>query len=716
MIDPFKTESRFNHPMEESYERPFFNMSSKYTVLVNSSDGFEDCWEPFFKLFNKYWPSCDAPILLNTEKKEWSFPGLTIHCSQVQGDSKSRLTWSECLLKALDQVKTPLVLYFQEDYFIHQPVRADIVETAANYMMAHPDIKHIALTKHGSHGPFERHSEDWLQTIRQKARYRISTQAALWRVETLKSYLRAKENGWMFEIYGTWRAHKIKETFLSAKFDQAHGGPAIDYLHTGIIKGKWLKAIQPVFEKNGIKIDYSLRGFYIPKHPLVRKFEVLKKLIENSWLFDQTGAIKIFRSSLLVTLLTLSGSALGFFVQLLIAKHFGTKVDVDAYFFALSAPIFLAGMIAAMLSYIVVPRLVALEKDVQHQRHYMGSLLWTISILSLVFGLIGFFVFPIQKSLLPTTSKIISYPNLQFLIVLTWFTGAFQILSGLLTACLNSVRKYSTGAILGILPYIGMLILLGIGGNNATIALVPLGMLIGTMTATGLGLYWLRDYLFPLELNNFLKNEIKELLLHSPYVVIAMSCFSAYSVIDSYWAPRAGDGALASLGYSQRLIIALGNLAVAGPSAVLVPHFAEFIRDKNVTGFRRFLVRSLLVVGGISTLIALFLAAFSEKLIHILFARGAFGDQQVVLVSSVLRHMTPGMVCMLMSVIALRALFCTENSKKIAAILGFSWMVLYFITSYFLYPAGAASLAWGYSIVWLGYLTFICFILFKRNS
>ena len=46
-----------------------------FTVLVNSSDGFEDCWDPFFKLFDKYWPNCNAPIILNTEKKTYKSTG-----------------------------------------------------------------------------------------------------------------------------------------------------------------------------------------------------------------------------------------------------------------------------------------------------------------------------------------------------------------------------------------------------------------------------------------------------------------------------------------------------------------------------------------------------------------------------------------------------------------------------------------------------------------
>ena len=262
-------------------KRAAMQINKNYSILVNSSDGFEDCWAPFFTLLQRYWPACDAKIYLNTEKKACHYQGLPITSTKVQGDTEGRLSWSECLLRALDQIETPLVLYFQEDYFIHQPVRDDVIRRATEYMIDHPEVGHIALTRHCSLGPYEEHEEGWLQVIMKNARYRISTQAALWRVDTLRSYLEAKENGWMFEIYGTWRAHKRDDIFLSARWDDALGGPAIDYLHTGIIKGKWLREIAAVFEKNEISVNYERRGFYEPKSRLLHRIEVAQKLLQE---------------------------------------------------------------------------------------------------------------------------------------------------------------------------------------------------------------------------------------------------------------------------------------------------------------------------------------------------------------------------------------------------------------------------------------------------
>ncbi|RZK77381.1 MAG: hypothetical protein EOO85_08980 [Pedobacter sp.] len=257
------------------------NQTENYTVLVNSCDAFEDCWNPFFTLFCKYWPDFSAPILLNTETKSWFFEGLDLKCTQVQLGDHKRLSWSDCLIKALDQVKTPLVLYFQEDYFIHQTVDSALIQKACEYMYEHPGVQRIALTRHSGPGPFEKGPEDWLKTVSRNARYRISTQACLWRVENLKSYLKNVENGWMFEIFGTWRSHKRNDLFLVASSTEEPIEPAIDYLHTGIIKGQWHSGMKNVFSENKINIDFQKRGFHVPQKGIKRKVAVIRKLSEN---------------------------------------------------------------------------------------------------------------------------------------------------------------------------------------------------------------------------------------------------------------------------------------------------------------------------------------------------------------------------------------------------------------------------------------------------
>lgn len=251
-----------------------------YTILVNSCDGFEDCWVPFFTLFERYWPEPRPPVLLNTENKVWAAAELDVASTQVQEGQDRRLSWSECLDAALGQIRTPLVLYLQEDYFIERPVDVELIDQMAARMLDQPGIGHIGLTHFGAGKPLGPTTDPILWEVGPRASYRISTQAGLWRVDTLRSYLLPWESGWMFEIFGTVRAWKRRDVFLTLARDATK--PAITYQHTGIVKGQWSRFVLPLFEKEGIEMDFLRRGFYEPRQPhWMRRAKLLKALFRH---------------------------------------------------------------------------------------------------------------------------------------------------------------------------------------------------------------------------------------------------------------------------------------------------------------------------------------------------------------------------------------------------------------------------------------------------
>jgi hypothetical protein len=239
-----------------------------YAIFVNSTDSFEDCWVPFFTLFCKYWTDQKRTIYLNTEKKDFGFPNLNIHC--IKNNlfyQRNNITWSECLYHALEIIKEDLVLYLQEDYFLTGPVKKELILELVDLMQKEP-IDCIQLTNHATPGPFVKSKYQNLSIIDQKATYRISTQASLWKKEILKKYIRKHETGWLFEYFGTKRAYLLKHNFFiidPVLYDQKTN-PIVPYFPTGIVKGKWSEeAVVQLFINEKIDIDFEIRGFYSEK-------------------------------------------------------------------------------------------------------------------------------------------------------------------------------------------------------------------------------------------------------------------------------------------------------------------------------------------------------------------------------------------------------------------------------------------------------------------
>jgi len=237
---------------------------SEYTLLVNTTDSFADCWEPFFALLAKYWPDPKPPIVLNTEHAEYAHPGLDIRCSKVGDDPSGRpRTWSECLAVCLDSIDTDQILYMQEDYFLEAPVRVEWVERAREQLVSR-DAACIRLLEEPGAGPWEPTGLSWIWKVDRTARYLISLQAALWDRATLRSALRAHETAWDFELLGSRRASRSgMDVYCLSRDLFAEENRVVPYTPTGVMMGRWNEdLVVPLFREHGIDVDFSKRGFH----------------------------------------------------------------------------------------------------------------------------------------------------------------------------------------------------------------------------------------------------------------------------------------------------------------------------------------------------------------------------------------------------------------------------------------------------------------------
>jgi hypothetical protein len=252
-----------------------------YGVLINTCDSFDDCWQPYFKLHAKYWPDCGGRLYLNTETKDFSYPGLDVTALKVgAGEDGRRLTWSECLLRALEKIEEDIVLYMHEDYFLKSPVKDDWVERYVQLMQDDESVHCIQLTDQAVM-PADPSQYEGLWRVKLKQRYLVSCQAALWRKDVLKSYLRAHESAWQFEEFGSKRGVRMQHNFyvVDPSRVKLNEFEIIPYVFTGIVQGRWKEDVVQLFETHGIEIDYSFRGFLAdaPPRTILVKLSTFKR-------------------------------------------------------------------------------------------------------------------------------------------------------------------------------------------------------------------------------------------------------------------------------------------------------------------------------------------------------------------------------------------------------------------------------------------------------
>ncbi|HEX4373428.1 MAG TPA: hypothetical protein VHZ50_09025 [Puia sp.] len=266
-----------------------------YCIFINTTDSFEDCWLPFFKTFSAYWPDFNGTIFLNTEKKDFGFENLNIVSVKNANNNSCTATWSACLLNGLQKVGSEILLYMQEDYFLRAPVDNKLIHDHA-LLMLDEDIDCIHLTDQHSAGPFKPSPYPGLWMLSKNADHRISCQAALWKKDILIKYIRAHENPWQFELYGTLRARCMDHKFYTVNLNRhkLHCKEIIPYIFTGVIQGKWYEEVIELFAQHHIEIDFSGRGFITDKE----RFALLPRIKRKMKDINAKSILEIFKMKL----------------------------------------------------------------------------------------------------------------------------------------------------------------------------------------------------------------------------------------------------------------------------------------------------------------------------------------------------------------------------------------------------------------------------------
>lgn len=239
-------------------------MQQMVAVLVLSFDGNSDMWDPFFRLFFRYWPDCQYKVYLTVNEKNF------VH-ERVEVISTGRpVSWSDELLTAIDKVQEDYVLVFLEDYFLYQKVNSSEIEHLLNVMME-KDADFFRL------GTFPaRYRELWpasplkgspgLNKVDPTARYLVNLQCGIWKKEVLKKLLVSGESPWQFEINGSKRF--AAAGYVAIGLDAKKGvnvvhGPFM-YLCGALTRGVLMRSAIRLTKREGIILETGNRKVETP--------------------------------------------------------------------------------------------------------------------------------------------------------------------------------------------------------------------------------------------------------------------------------------------------------------------------------------------------------------------------------------------------------------------------------------------------------------------
>jgi hypothetical protein len=215
------------------------------SLLVVSCDKYSDLWKPFFELFRVQWPNCPYPLFLGTNRK--IYPGGYVTSLPIGED----ISWASGVLRMLDRIDAQHVILFLEDFLIRLPVDTSAIERYVEIAVK----ENVGCLRLFPYPPPSRHLPDYVDvgSILPGDLYRVSTQAAIWRVDTLRRLLIPGFTAWDFELTGSQLSNALPDAFWSV------WEPALAYLN-GVERGKWRPQGLSLCREANVEVDLTARS------------------------------------------------------------------------------------------------------------------------------------------------------------------------------------------------------------------------------------------------------------------------------------------------------------------------------------------------------------------------------------------------------------------------------------------------------------------------
>lgn len=233
------------------------------TIMLCTCDSYEDLWPAFFKLLMKNWSDLPFKVLLNTETKSYNYDGVDIF-TLPNREKANFTTYGSRMREHIKSIDTEYTIIMLDDFFIRRKVNTDAVYSIIDIMTKEPDVAVTYLTPsiNNCSRPYKDYSS--IEVMDKYAMYKLNMQAAIWRTRKLLEYWDDSDNPWTWEMFANYTTFLSSDVFLQIKsFDLSPVYYGYNPDGMGVFRGKWVKDdVVPLFQENGIEVDYSKRGFY----------------------------------------------------------------------------------------------------------------------------------------------------------------------------------------------------------------------------------------------------------------------------------------------------------------------------------------------------------------------------------------------------------------------------------------------------------------------
>jgi putative peptidoglycan lipid II flippase len=419
------------------------------------------------------------------------------------------------------------------------------------------------------------------------------------------------------------------------------------------------------------------------------------------------GVIKLKKMAVIIMILTIGSKFFGFLRDITLSYFYGASNISDAFLVSQSIPMsFLEFLGLGLLAgYIPIYNTIETKQGMEKSNAFTNKIASLVLLISTVLVLLGL-VF--TESIVKIFAMGFEGETLELAVVFTRVSifGIYFISIGyVFIGYLQVKSKFIIPTLIGYPLNVVMIISIAVSfwTNNIFLA-------VGSLLAAFSQLFILIPFSYKEGFRfkftmDFKDDYVKQLFRLSAPMVIGISVNQFNILVDKTLASQIVEGGISALNYASRLNSFVQGIFVLSITTVMYPMISKMVANEDMKGLRQTLLEA---IGGTSILIipvTIGASIFSEYIVTLLFGRGAFSHEAILMTSTALAFYSIGMIGFGLREVLSRAFYSLKDTKTpmINASIG---MILNIILSKYL-GIGGLALATSITAIFTTALLFI---------
>lgn len=371
------------------------------------------------------------------------------------------------------------------------------------------------------------------------------------------------------------------------------------------------------------------------------------------------------KTAIILMIITILSKILGFTRDIILSYFYGASNISDAYLISMTIPItiftFIGNGIAT--SYIPMYSHIKNKSGVQEADDFTSKIINFTFIISTILILLGFLF---TEEIVKLFASGFNGQTFNLTVILTrislfgiYFSGVVFVLSGYLRIKNNFVIPALIGVPLNLVTIIAIAL-----SSKLNIFFLAIGNIIAIASQLLLLVPFVskKGYKYKLIINLKDSNTKKMLLLSLP-VIMGTSVNQINILIDRTLASRIVEGGISALNYAHKLDGFIQGIFVLSLATIMYPIISQMAANGNVKGLKDTVYET---ISGISLLVipaTIGTMIFAEPVVRLLFGRGAFGNDAIILTSNALYFYAIGMIGFGFREVLSKAFYSLQDTK-----------------------------------------------------